>query len=189
MNIPSEKTRIRRDIIKARKAIGSDVRAVLDRRVRLHLFESAAWQNARALFCYVSSGWEISTREIISEALAAGKRVAAPLCLGNGIMEAREISSMGDLRLGMLGIDEPLPHCGIIKCSEIDLAIVPALAFGRDASRLGRGGGYYDRYLRECRCIKAGLCYEDFLFDSLPQEPHDVCADLVFTEKRMYAWE
>lgn len=82
------------------------------------------------------------------------------------------------------------PGCGtpVLPPEAFDLAIVPAVAFDREGYRLGRGGGYYDRYLEQTNCVKAGLCFESFLLPSVPHEAHDVRMDRIFTEEGEYIW-
>ncbi len=64
--------------------------------------------------------------------------------------------------------------------------LVPGLVFTRQRGRLGRGGGYYDRYLEHFTGLKIGICWEEQLKNSLPMETHDVIMDFVVTEQRVY---
>lgn len=75
--------------------------------------------------------------------------------------------------------DDPPPEHGAI-----DVVIVPGTAFGRDGTRLGQGGGWYDRFLTRVRpdCLTIGVGFEPQLFDDLPTEPHDVPLDMVITD-------
>lgn len=68
--------------------------------------------------------------------------------------------------------------------AEVDLIVVPGLAFTRSGLRLGRGGGYYDRLLAQLspRCMKIGVCFETQIVPELPIEPHDIRLDAVITE-------
>jgi 5-formyltetrahydrofolate cyclo-ligase len=74
---------------------------------------------------------------------------------------------------------------------ELDLAIVPGVAFSRRGGRMGNGQGYYDRLLTSVRpdCLLIGLCYECQLFDDLVVSPHDVFMDKVVTELAVYLGE
>lgn len=154
----------------------------------LHLTALDAWQRADVVFCYVSVPGEFPTRTLIEAAWAGGKRVAVPRILGGGAMEARAVDAWDDLRPGAFDIPEPDPDaCPRVEPSVIDLCIVPGLAFDRRCARLGRGGGYYDRYLPQLRpdAARVGWIPSEFVFDELPAEPHDACVDLVVTEKGM----
>ena len=103
-------------------------------------------------------------------------------------MQAHEIPSWETLVPGAFQIPEPGCGTPVLPPEAFDLAIVPAVAFDREGYRLGRGGGYYDRYLEQTNCVKAGLCFESFLLPSVPHEAHDVRMDRIFTEEGEYIW-
>ncbi len=137
------------------------------------------FQRAKTLFCYASAGEELATDFIV----AAHPRVAFPKVLGDGEMR---FYCGGKREPGFRGIMEPqggeevFPQAG-------DLMLLPGLAFGGNGSRLGYGGGYYDRYLQGCgeRPICCGIGYEVQVLDALPTEPHDQKLDLLITEKKI----
>ena len=81
---------------------------------------------------------------------------------------------------GAYGINEPQNGLPVDVC-EIDAVIVPGVAFTEDGARMGRGKGYYDRYLSQsgCRALKIGVCYREQIVESIPTEPHDVRMDSV----------
>ena len=66
--------------------------------------------------------------------------------------------------------------------ADIDLAVIPGMAFDRDGHRLGRGKGFYDKLLPGIKCRKIGLCFSFQLADSVPIEPHDIVMDMVLTD-------
>ena len=86
-------------------------------------------------------------------------------------------------RYGMLepGADHPL-----VEPAQIDLALVPALAYDIRCMRMGRGGGYYDRYLADFPSVTVGLCRDALLQKKIPAEPHDRPVGLVVTETRLF---
>ena len=183
-----EKERLRRSLLEKRRRLDAGSRAAYDRRIAERLLLSPCWAAAGTVFCYVGTGWEVSTAKILDAALSTGRRVAVPLCLPDGVMEAHEIFSLNALVPGMFGIPEPRRDTPVLPPQAFDLAVVPAVAFDSAGFRIGRGGGYYDRYLSQLRGVKAGLCYEQFLLPSLPREPHDERVDLILTEEGEYAW-
>lgn len=86
---------------------------------------------------------------------------------------------------GAFGILEPGPAARLCPPGEIDLLLIPGVAFSRTGARCGRGKGYYDRYLAqsEFRGVKIGICYAHQLIAELPTEPHDVRMDgVIFAE-------
>lgn len=80
------------------------------------------------------------------------------------------------------GFDQPAADSPVIALADIDLVLVPGLAFGPDGRRLGRGAGYYDRFLHEVRATTMGLTTRDRVRPDLPLEPHDVRMDWLATE-------
>jgi 5-formyltetrahydrofolate cyclo-ligase len=86
--------------------------------------------------------------------------------------------------IGAFGIEEPTSTLEILP-EAIDLIIVPARAFTRQGIRLGRGGGFYDKYmsLPTFRAYKIGIAFECQIFDSLPHDPHDIAVEEVITER------
>lgn len=85
------------------------------------------------------------------------------------------------LELGSFHIEEPTGH-DTVDPSEIELIVVPAVAYDRRGNRLGRGKGFYDRLLGDVKATKIGVGYEFQLLDELPAEPHDVPMDMVITQ-------
>jgi 5-formyltetrahydrofolate cyclo-ligase len=83
------------------------------------------------------------------------------------------------------GVDMLVPP---LECPRVvpDLLLVPGIAFGRGGERLGRGGGFFDRYLADYSGVKIGLCFEIQLEDDLPMQEHDCWMDYVITERDIY---
>lgn len=139
------------------------------------------------VFVYVSVGREIGTRELIRSLLERGSRVCVPKVEGRGIMKAVEISSMSELAPGTWGIPEPPDRPGIDP-EIIQACIVPCLMCSREGSRLGQGGGYYDRFLKKSGAVRIGLCREQRI-GPVPMELHDQYLDYVVTERNVYRRE
>ena len=140
-----------------------------------------AYKNAKTVFLYYSVGGEVDTHALIERMRADGKTVCLPSITGRGVMEARR---MDGLVPGPYGI--PTPEGPTIPPENIDLVVVPGLAFDRACHRLGQGGGYYDRYLPGCRAVTIGLACEFQMVDHLPQEAHDVPLHYVSTDAALY---
>ncbi len=148
---------------------------------------------AENIMCFVSIGSEIATHELIKGWLNLGKKVSVP-CLeklpdGNKVMHAVLINSFSDLKTkGSFGILEPeLGQSVIIEPCKLDVVIVPGSVFDIYRNRMGYGGGFYDRFLKETseHCKKIGICYDFQVRKDIPHEAFDVPVDLIITEKRI----
>lgn len=166
-------------------ALSETERQLIDERILNNLF-SCEISKYRNVFIYISFGREIETSEIIKRLISAGAKICVPICRRAGEMEAKRISSVEELSPGMYGIYEPPESAQTVEPSELDLIIVPGLAFGEDFTRLGRGAGYYDRFLDKAKNSKViALCREQNLFKTVPCEEHDRTVDVIVTEKRI----
>ena len=98
----------------------------------------------------------------------------------------RELSfhhcAQDQLMPGAFGIEEPPEEAEVVKP---EVLLVPGLAFGEDGSRLGRGQGFYDRYLATHDTLRIGVVDEDGLLSSVPREAHDARMDVIITQDRV----
>jgi len=143
------------------------------------------YKSAKVIFAYYSVGAEADVLELSRRALSEGKVIAMP-CIYGKLMRFRTVSSVEELNSllpGVFDIPAPAESAEELTPDKADMMLVPAAAFGRDGSRLGRGGGFYDRYLENFEALTVGICREEFLFDSVPCEAHDRKVDAVVTEK------
>lgn len=155
--------------------------------IRRAVFELNAIKDCSLLMTYVSKQNEVSTLGIIDEALAEGKRVAVPMSKSDGTLEWYEIDSRENLRSGSFGILEPVQGgAQLFFPPQGTPLLVPGLAFTKEGVRLGRGYGYFDRYLLSHRGPKIGLAFEVQIFQHLPTEHHDAPVDMVVTEEHVY---
>lgn len=141
------------------------------------------YQNSGVVFCFAGTEHEINTAPIIEDCLKTGRRIGVPKCTGEGLMEVCEIHSFNDLIPGKYGILEPVDTCKKISPEEIDLSLIPCLSCSRDGRRLGYGGGYYDRYLKQAAGIRAVLCRTALMCNEIPVEEHDLPMDFVICEE------
>ncbi|MCL2081750.1 MAG: 5-formyltetrahydrofolate cyclo-ligase [Oscillospiraceae bacterium] len=139
------------------------------------------------IFCYCSTPAEPDTWEIINFCLANGFPLSVPFCKNDSSMKARCIQSREELTPGLFGILEPPKNAPIMRNPEI--IIVPGLAFDRQGYRIGKGRGYYDRYLRYTWGVSIGLCFHDFLLPSIPRDGWDVPVDFVVTRNGLFESE
>ncbi len=136
---------------------------------------------------FLSTPAEIRTEEIVEAALEAGKIVAAPrIGRGAGKMGAYALNNLdSDLEMGRFGIWEPPSDCPV-HAGQIDLVLVPGLAFDAEGRRLGKGGGYYDRFLTAARrAVRCAVALERQIVDRVPTTQTDVLMDILVTERRV----
>lgn len=115
------------------------------------------------------------------ESVAVGGRLALPRVAGEHLTLHR-VAHLDALRTGPMRLREPSADAPMVAPGEVDVFLVPGLAFTRGGLRLGRGRGYYDRLLAEARpdVPRLGLCYSCQIVDEVPVEPHDVpCSAVV----------
>lgn len=153
-----------------------------DAALREAFLEMPEYRAARTVLLYVGTGAEPDTRPLIEDALASGKRVALPAIAGPGLMEARAVTDPDLLVPGPYGIPAPAPDSELVPPEALDLVLVPGMAFTPDGERLGRGGGYYDRYLPRTSALTVALARDFQIVDRLPTEAHDVPVDALIID-------
>lgn len=156
------------------------------RAIAAHLLAMPAYRTAGTVFCFVGIGREVDTRPILEDALRTGKVLCVPLCTGPGQMELRRVTSLDQLLPGTFGIPEPPADSAPAKEDEVDFAVLPCVTCDHAGRRLGRGGGYYDRFLARYRSGTVLLCREKLIREEIPVEPHDCLVPWVLTERGLY---
>lgn len=184
------KKQLRRQIIARRNSLARATReeksAVITRRV----LELPCWQKARLIMCYVSFGSEVLTHPLIRAALSQGKRVTVPMCIPEGrrLLASEVLDFPGDLQPGTWGILEPRPETlRPVNPGDIDLVLVPGVAFDHAGNRLGYGGGYYDRFLASLRpgALAIALAFAEQIVADVYPEVHDRPVDMVITDQEI----
>jgi len=183
-----EKTQARREIERRIKLLNPQQRALGSARIASALMELPEFTAAGTVMLYMSIADEVDTVPIVEQALAQGKKVALPkVDLKAKIMTAWRITDIKrDLAAGAFGIREPA-FSDSVSPAEIDFCLVPARGFDTLGNRLGRGGGYYDRFmaLPGFRAVRCGVAFDFQLLHGLPHEPHDLPVDIIVTESRV----
>ena len=163
------KPQLRRELLRQRAAIAD--KAKRDGAIFEELAKLPQFMQAELVLTYVSTGSEADTMQLIGYCLNRGTPVAIPGIV-NGGMSFFELKSRWELG-GEIDFAQYAQYA-----QTATLCVVPGLAFDKNRRRLGYGGGYYDRFLRDYRGYKVGLCYKEFLID-IPVEEHDEKVDLV----------
>ena len=147
------------------------------------LLSTPEFKKAEFVMLYASKKEEVATKKIINEALRAGKRVALPRCTSQNRIVPKEIKDDSCLEKGIYGIYEPKKRERTVQPEKIDLFIVPGVAFDKKNNRLGRGKGYYDKFLKNLppgKC-SVGLAFDFQIVDNLPCDSHDIPVSKVIT--------
>lgn len=146
------------------------------------ILESEWFQTAETVLAYCAIAPEPDLEPVLEAALCQGKTLLLPRCEADGIMTARRILELGELQRGAYGIREPSPGAPEFPPERIQLILTPGMAFDRRGGRLGRGKGYYDRFLQNTNGMTVGVCFGARLLAQVPMEPHDRRMDAVVTE-------
>jgi 5-formyltetrahydrofolate cyclo-ligase len=164
----------------------------LSRRICNNFMALPEYAAARTVMFYVDVRSEVRTRHSLPEALTSGKRIVVPYCV-NQELELFLLSQMDELAVGMYKILEPRTELRSltekrITPADLDLIMVPGVAFDKNGGRMGHGFGYYDKLLQHARpnTPLVALAFECQLFPEIPTQPHDVFMDKIITEKAIY---
>jgi 5-formyltetrahydrofolate cyclo-ligase len=177
------KRALRESMLVARAALSERAVAQKSAVIQGRLLGLDEFRHARLVHCYVGvKAGEVRTDRILAETLRSGRRLALPRIEGDRLIH-HEIRSTEELVPARFGLYEPPSSAPRIDPAEIDLVVVPGLAFDRAGNRLGFGKGYYDRFLGEARAGKVALLYAVQLLDEVPADEHDVPVDMLVTEK------
>ena len=151
------------------------------------LLSNSHIQKADAILMYHSLPDEVDTHSALDQLLAMGKKVLLPKVVSETEMTIHEYTGRDSLQPSEpYGILEPTtPEFSIVNCQLSIVIVVPGMAFDRQGHRLGRGKGYYDRFLSRIPNIyKIGVCFPFQLIDKVPFEPTDILVDEVLSDIR-----
>lgn len=179
------KAAIRERALAARRELPDAVRDQWSAAIADRLAELPAWRDARVVHTYVGAvEGEVGTRELVSRALGEGRTVACPRVRWSPRgLDSFAIRSLDDLVESRRGLWEPDPRrTEPVSDAEIDVVVVPGLAFDRRGWRVGFGAGLYDRFLAGVDAPRVGLAFSLQIEPSLPVEPHDEPVDWIVTE-------
>lgn len=181
---------VRKKILDLRNQMSIHDRMEKSKRIFRRVFELEEFIEYSLLMAYVDFGSEVMTREFIGMCLDSGRRVALPVIVSKGTeryMVACEVKDIeSELKTGAYGIPEPcIETAGILDAADLEMIVVPGIAFGKNMHRIGYGKGYYDRFLSGLsgqNCIKTGVGFDIQLLDCIPFETHDMPLDIIVTE-------
>jgi 5-formyltetrahydrofolate cyclo-ligase len=173
-----QKKEIRKEVRRRIKELDEAGKQSTSKQIFDHIERLDAFVEARCVALFAAMGDEVPTQYALDRWPMLGKRVVVPRVEGD-VMRFYDYSPER-MQTGAFGIEEPMGDEEIDPAT-IDLMIVPARAFTMRGERLGRGGGFYDKYmsLSVFRAYKIGIAFKCQIFDSLPCDPHDILVDEV----------
>lgn len=158
-----------------------EMRADESERICRHIIASRWYRKAQVIAGYVPLKWEADITPVLQHALASGKTLALPLCGTAPHMTLRRVTALEELHPGAYGIPEPSAEAEIIPPEEVQLLLIPLEGIAEDGTRLGKGGGYYDRLLAGCDAYAMGCALSWQRVERIPREEWDrplcACAD------------
>lgn len=175
-----KKQLLRRTLRQVLKNLSTQQRAVESACLMSLLEAHHRFKQAQTILLFHSLPDEPDTQQILLK-YASRKRLLLPAVVGDAELELRNYSENLTLKPGKFGILEATGK-SFTDFSQIDLTIVPGVAFDLKGNRMGRGRGYYDRLLSKPSfqsVYKIGLCFHACLVDTLPTAPHDIRMDEV----------
>ena len=148
------------------------------------LYETEEWKRSETIAVTVSNFPEVDTWQIIRKGWEEGKRVLVPKCVPmDKELNFYYLDSFAGLEKVFYGLFEPAPEKNILADpADIDLVIVPGLAFMKSGYRLGFGGGYYDRFLVNYQGSTLSLAFQEQLVEEVPVQEFDIPVDTIVSE-------
>lgn len=188
-----KKKLLRKEILNIRNNMNYDNKNEKDTIIKEKFLNSDYYKKAKNIFIYISYSSEIDTKEIINYALDDGKTIFVPRTeFKTKLMDAVKITSFNNMIEDRYGILEPSKQEPYIQPEQLDLIVVPGIAFDKEGGRTGYGAGYYDRYFKKIskeraeKIKKVALAYDFQVIDKVPIDEQDVRIDCVITEKKKY---
>lgn len=144
------------------------------------------WRRARSVLLFAPIHGELDVWPLLRTALTEGKEAALPRFLqdtgGYGACAVRKPET--DITVGKWNIREPHERCEVVPLNQLDLILVPGVAFDLHGHRLGRGKGYYDQILAVVRGSACGIAFDEQIVPEVPVEPHDMQVNRILTPTR-----
>jgi 5-formyltetrahydrofolate cyclo-ligase len=182
-DIERAKIALRREMRQRLARLTAEAREARSRALHDRLLAEPRWQDAEVILGFCPMSTEPDILPTLRDAVSRGRVVALPRwSLAAGVYEPAVWSTGDPLHAGPFGVLEPLPEARGLQFEQLDLILVPGLAFDPCGRRLGRGRGFFDRLLsRASRAEKWGVAFDSQLVPAVPCAPHDANVDAVVT--------
>ena len=180
--VPEEKNRLRRDLLEKRRNLPQSLRREKSALILKVLLSEKVFSDASGVALYFPVNGEVDTREIFKKCVDLEKKVFFPKTLGSDLVFLRT-RNIEELTPGAFAIPEPPAEAERACGDELDLVLVPGVAFDFSGNRIGYGKGFYDRFLKDIpRQIRFGLAYRFQVLESVPSDETDVKTGRIITE-------
>ena len=186
MSIKEEKALIRQEIRARRSALTDTMLLKIGRDIPEMFFSvddedfAARLSKAKTVALYRASQGELPADDLAKAFIKKGIKVCFPK-IEDGAMNFYYCASLeGKLfEQGAYGIEEPVAGLEKVLPADIDIAVIPAIAYNEEGTRLGQGGGYYDKFFAQTEALLVGICYDFQICSELPFEEHDLTVDFL----------
>ncbi|MFB1080670.1 5-formyltetrahydrofolate cyclo-ligase [Jeotgalibacillus sp. JSM ZJ347] len=182
-----DKKMIRQQMLDQLKNLPEDRKVLYTNYIHELVMLSPEWKQSKVIALTISRDPEIDTTILINKALEQGKKVCVPKCEPSSKrLDFHYIQSLNDAEPSFYGLLEPKSHLPIAEKSDIDLVVVPGLAFSETGYRIGFGGGYYDRFLKDYNGECISMAYSFQMTVNQFAESFDMPVKRIMTERKVY---
>ncbi len=178
--------KLRAEFREKRKSLSPDIKAEWDEAICRRLCGLVSVRYAKEILSFSPLAGEVNVTAFNEYALKNGKALYLPRCKeGTSEMSFHLVQSLDFLDVGSYKIMEPPEDFPVWEntAENSSVCIIPAMSYDKNGYRLGYGKGFYDRYLSSKNTLKIGVCYTDFLSESIPRGRFDLAVDIIVTEK------
>lgn len=183
-----KKKSIREKVLKKRKNLNKEKRAIYSNEIISKIFNSSYYKNAKTIMCFISFSDEVDTHEFIKQSIKDWKKIVVPITFPKTHeLKPSLLKDFNELEPGFYNILTPKKEFErFIDPKDIDLVITPGVAFRKDGYRVGYGGGYYDRFLSKIPDTPTiGIAFDIQIVEDLPVDSYDIPVDYIYTEKNI----
>ena len=188
------KDNLRKNMLSKRKSMEIEDVTAFSNEIINKIMKLPEFINSSTIMLYLSFNNEVNTYPLVKWCLDNNKTVIAPYCVQSNkeIVPYKITNLSNDLIKSTFGVMEPKQDLlEKVNIEDIDLILVPGVAFDEHCNRIGFGAGYYDRFL--CKKSKdattIGIAYDYQIIDKVPTDKYDVPLDFIITEKRVISPE
>ena len=182
-----QKVTLRKQLRQQRKAIPPAARDAAAKQIARHVLALPTWSSQKNIAIYLAADGEADPQPLARRALQQGKRVFLPVITPDKTLSFAQWQPGDTLVENEFGIGEPAGHVPRIAVTSIDLVCMPLVGWSRDGTRLGMGGGFYDRTLAGAPAVtRLGLAYDCQLSSNIPCEHWDIRMAWVGTESGLH---